>query len=75
MIKDRGFEHSRLSKELLIQNRRVRLDWDAEAAAWVATSKDVPGLVLEDEDYTALLNRVSAALPELLELNETTGRC
>ena len=75
MIEDRDFEHSRLSKEVLIQNRRVRLDWDVEASVWVATSREVPGLVLEAADRSSLLDRVSAALPELLELNETTGRC
>ena len=75
MIEDRDFENSCISKEVLIQNRRVRLDWDAEASVWVATSKDVPGLVLEDVDDTVLLERVSAALRELLEWNKSTGRC
>lgn len=43
--------------------------WDDEAAVWVATSKDVPGLVLESGSFDALTERVRAAVPELLELN------
>ena len=32
--------------------------WDQEAAVWTATSKDVPGLVLESGSFDALLERV-----------------
>jgi len=35
----------------------------------VATSKDVPGLVLESGSYDALIERVRYAIPDLLELN------
>ena len=44
--------------------------WDDEAAVWVATSKDVPGLVLESGSFDALKERVKTAVPELLELNQ-----
>lgn len=43
--------------------------WDEEAAVWVATSKDVPGLVMESGSFDALVERVKAAIPELLRLN------
>ena len=43
--------------------------WDEEAAVWVATSKDVPGLVLESGSFDALVERVRVAVPELLRLN------
>ena len=36
---------------------------------WVATSDDVPGLVLESNSYDALIEKVKFAIPELLELN------
>ena len=49
---------------------RIDLIWDAEAAVWIATSKDVPGLVLESGSFDALIERVRYAVPELLELNE-----
>ena len=48
---------------------RVNLIWDPEALVWVATSDDVPGLVLESGSYDALIERVRYAVPELLELN------
>ena len=43
--------------------------WDGEAAVWIATSKDIPGLVLESGSFDALLERVRYAAPELIELN------
>ena len=43
--------------------------WDDEACVWVATSKDVPGLVLEHGSFDALVEKVRIASPELLELN------
>lgn len=51
----------------------VNLTWDPEASVWVATSDDIPGLVLESGSFDALLERVRFAVPELLELN-STGR-
>ena len=48
---------------------RINFLWDEEAAVWVATSKDVPGLVLESGSFDALLERVRYAVPELIELN------
>ena len=48
---------------------RIRIEWDSEAAVWIATSKDVPGLVLESGSFDALLERVRFAVPELVELN------
>lgn len=48
---------------------KVNIVWDSEASVWVATSKDVPGLVLESGSFDALLERVRYAIPELIELN------
>ena len=47
----------------------VMLQWDPEAAVWVATSEDIIGLVLECGSVDALVERVRYAVPELLELN------
>ncbi len=47
----------------------INLNWDNEADVWIATSKDVPGLVLESGSLDALIERVRFAVPELLELN------
>ena len=39
-------------------NYNVKLTWDGEASMWVATSDDVPGLVLESNSYDALIEKV-----------------
>lgn len=49
---------------------KIQLLWDNEASVWVATSTDVPGLVLESGSFDALIERVRYAIPELLELNK-----
>ena len=48
---------------------KIKFAWDDEAAVWIATSDDVPGLVLESCSFDALVERVRHAIPELLELN------
>jgi len=48
------------------QEYTVTFSWDDEASVWIATSEDVYGLVLEDESFDVLINRVRLAVPELL---------
>jgi len=52
----------------------INLIWDNEAAVWVATSDDIPGLVMEGGSFDALIERVRYAAPELLELNGASGQ-
>ncbi len=47
----------------------IHLTWDDEANVWIATSDDIPGLVLESGSFDALLERSRIAIPELLALN------
>jgi hypothetical protein len=47
----------------------ISLTWDNEAAVWIATSEDIPGLVLESGSLDALIERVRFAAPEILLLN------
>lgn len=47
----------------------VTAAWDDEVGVWVATSDDIPGLVTEAATLDALLERVVAVAPELLEDN------
>ena len=47
----------------------INLNWDNEACVWIATSPDIPGLVLESGSFDALLERTRIAIPELLSLN------
>lgn len=48
----------------------VNLLWDSEARVWVATSKNIKGLILESASLDALIERVRMTVPELLELNQ-----
>jgi len=48
---------------------KVNLIWDPEASVWIATSDDIPGLVLESGSLDVLIERVRFAAPEMLELN------
>ena len=52
-----------MSRVINIQTR-----WDGEASVWIATSNDVPGLVVEAETWPAMIEEVRLVLPELMEL-------
>jgi hypothetical protein len=52
-----------MSRKIDIQAR-----WDGEASVWIATSKDVPGLVVEADTWPKMIEEVRLVLPELLEL-------
>ena len=43
--------------------------WDDEAKVWVASSDDIPGLTTEAPTLDALVERVNAVAPELLDEN------
>lgn len=49
----------------------IKLTWDNDAGVWIATSEDIPGLVLESGSFDALLERIRFAAPELISLNNT----
>ncbi|ASC69463.1 hypothetical protein XM38_003900 [Halomicronema hongdechloris C2206] len=49
---------------------QVNAFWDADAAVWVATSEDVPGLVTEAESFDKLQQKLRGMVPELLVLNQ-----
>jgi hypothetical protein len=61
-------------KESKMFEYRIDIQWDPEAAVWIATSNDIPGLTLESGSLDALVERVRFAAPELLELNGTRPR-
>ena len=54
-----------MTKKILI----VRAFWDDEAAVWVASSDDVPGLATEGETMERLVEKLKVMVPELLEAN------
>ena len=47
----------------------VRAEWDEEAAVWVATSDDVPGLATEETTMEGLVKKLRVIIPELLKAN------
>lgn len=53
---------------------KIKMLWDDEADVWVATSDDVPGLVLESGSFDALIERLKVAIPELVRLNGDVSR-
>jgi hypothetical protein len=52
-----------MSREIDIQAR-----WDGEASVWIATSHDVPGLVVEADSWPQMIEEVRLVLPDLLEV-------
>ena len=54
----------RMSRDITINAR-----WDGEANVWLATSTDVPGLVVEAETWPSMIKEVRLVLPDLLDLN------
>ena len=57
-----------MHRDITIQAR-----WDGEANVWLATSEDVPGLVVEAETWPGMINEVQLILPELLEVSGQGG--
>jgi hypothetical protein len=51
----------------------INAHWDGEASVWLATSVDVPGLVVEAETWPAMIEEVRLVLPDLLELSKLPG--
>jgi len=57
-----------MSRDISIQAR-----WDAEAAVWIATSHDVPGLVVEAGTWGSMIDEVRLVLPDLLDTSGHGG--
>jgi predicted RNase H-like HicB family nuclease len=47
----------------------VNAELDEEAAVWVASSEDVPGLATGADTLEALIEKLKVVIPELLEAN------
>ena len=48
---------------------RIRVEWDEEAAVWVASSEDVAGLATGADTLEGLIDKLKIVIPELLEEN------
>ncbi len=53
-----------MSRDITIQAR-----WDSNSSVWVATSGDVPGLVVEADTWPGMIEEVRLVLPELMEVS------
>ena len=51
------------------RNINIQARWDGDASVWIATSSDVPGLVVEADTWPAMIEEVRLVLPELMELS------
>jgi len=58
-----------MSRDITIQAR-----WDDEASVWIATSGDVPGLVVEADSWPGMIEEVRLVLPELMEVTGQTDK-
>jgi len=52
----------------------ISFSWDNEACVWIASSDDIPGLVLEHGSFDALIERVRFAIGDLLDLENSQYR-
>lgn len=50
------------------QTITVDARWVADDGIWIATSADVPGLVVEGATWTTMIHEVRLVLSELLEM-------
>ncbi len=50
------------------QTITVDAHWVGDDGIWIATSADVPGLVVEGATWTTMIHEVRLVLPELLEM-------
>ena len=53
----------------MIHDITIDARWDGEASVWIATSQDVPGLVVEADTWPSMIQEVRLVLPDLLELS------
>jgi hypothetical protein len=50
----------------------VKLSWDSEAAVWIATSEDIPGLLLESGSLLLEVVRRRGICPNISLLTNAT---
>jgi len=61
-------------EEILMSEYIVNMTWDKSAAVWYAVNDDIP-IALESGSFDALVERIKAAVPELLIMNGAEPEC
>lgn len=51
------------------QDVTIQAQWDGDSNVWIATSADVPGLVVEGDTWPAMIEEVRQVLPNLMKLS------
>jgi hypothetical protein len=46
----------------------INARFDSEAQVWLATSADLPGLIVEADTWPAMIEEVRLVIPDLLEV-------
>ncbi|MCL2472366.1 MAG: DUF1902 domain-containing protein [Treponema sp.] len=46
----------------------ITFSWDDESSVWIAESLELPGLILESASFDTLVEKVTNAVPDLLEV-------
>jgi hypothetical protein len=69
-----GIDRGPVVHDFVAMSRSIAIDarWDPEASVWIATSQDVPGLVVEADTWPGMIEEVRLVLPELLEVSGKT---
>ena len=57
----------------MVRDISIKARWDGEASVWIATSDEIPGLVVEADTWPSMIEEVRLVLPDLLELTGQTG--
>lgn len=57
----------------MIRSLTIDARFDLDAQVWLATSMDVPGLVVEADTWPAMIEEVRLALPDLLQLSDQSA--
>jgi len=57
-------------------SKEIHIDahWDDEARVWIATSEDVPGLVVEAASWAQMIDEVRLVLPDLLDIDDAAAQ-
>lgn len=58
----------------MLDNVTIHAAWDDEAKVWIATSDDIPGLVVETDSWGAMVAEVPIVVDELLEVRGEQAR-
>jgi len=57
----------------MVTRYKINYIRDEEAAVWIATCGEIPGLILESEDICTLKNRVKIALSDFVSIEDDSS--